>query len=534
MSMKKLAILAALLCLALAFGLSFQALAEEPPLTLTIERETVSFAGEPGDTDNDTLLDAYVQRMIDASLNQPVYNRRVSPIGASLTGVDKVVYDILKNEVSKIAAGTRTSTVINITVQNLDDKGIDVGPWTARDLGVSAIVVNGEIAQDAIEAASAKVNATERVMKALQYDCPCELYWYDKRDGYSYGGFGLSCTHNGREYVLYPDDSIEFVLDVSQDYAGGTTYTVRFNNGTSKTYQVSVNSSKVEAAAAAIKNAQDIVEASASAGGSVYSRLAGYKDAICDRVSYNDAASGGGSSYGDPWQLIYVFDGNTKTNVVCEGYSKAFKYLFDLSGFGGDYDCILVTGSMSGGSGAGLHMWNLVQMENEENYLVDVTNCDSGTIGSPDKLFMASGPSGSWNNYSFRIGTRQIAYAYDADTIAAFPQSALTVSDASYTPAFGTASFTLPADTGAIAASAFEGDTSITVVDASHCTSIGASAFKGCTGLMRIRLPKNCAIASSAFANCGTVYVFAPSGGTTQTACASIGNLSFVAEKAGA
>lgn len=28
----------------------------------------------------------------------------------------------------------------------------------------------------------------------------------------------------------------------------------------------------------------------------------------------------------DPWQLIHVFDGDTTTNVVCEGCSKAFVY----------------------------------------------------------------------------------------------------------------------------------------------------------------------------------------------------------------
>ena len=42
---------------------------------------------------------------------------------------------------------------------------------------------------------------------------------------------------------------------------------------------------------------------------------------------------------------------------------------------------------MSGGTGAGDHMWNIVTMDDGCNYLVDVTNCDTGSIGAPGKLF---------------------------------------------------------------------------------------------------------------------------------------------------
>ena len=95
-------------------------------------------------------------------------------------------------------------------------------------------------------------------------------------------------------------------------------------------------------------------------------------------------------------------------------------------------------------------------------------------------------------------------------------------------PAFGQATFTLPAELRTIEAGAFEGDTSITVVDAHGCTAIGAGAFKGCTGLTQILLPKNCRIASNAFALCDKVFVYAPAGGTTQTACSRITNCVFV------
>ena len=95
-------------------------------------------------------------------------------------------------------------------------------------------------------------------------------------------------------------------------------------------------------------------------------------------------------------------------------------------------------------------------------------------------------------------------------------------------PAFGPAAFTLPAALKTIEESAFEGMTAVTVVDAGQVTAIGPNAFQGCTNLTQIRLPKTCEINSSAFSGCGTVYVFAPAGGTTETSCDRIKNCVFV------
>ena len=58
----------------------------------------------------------------------------------------------------------------------------------------------------------------------------------------------------------------------------------------------------------------------------------GFKNEICNLVDYNNAAADSSTqtAYGDPWQMIWVFDENAETKVVCEGYSKAFQYLCDL------------------------------------------------------------------------------------------------------------------------------------------------------------------------------------------------------------
>ena len=69
--------------------------------------------------------------------------------------------------------------------------------------------------------------------------------------------------------------------------------------------------------------------------------------------------------------------------------AKAFQYLCDLTAFDDDIQCYTVDGVMDGGTGAGDHMWNVMLMPNGERYLVDITNCDEGSVGHPDYLFLA-------------------------------------------------------------------------------------------------------------------------------------------------
>lgn len=138
---------------------------------------------------------------------------------------------------------------------------------------------------------------------------------------------------------------------------------------------------------------------------SPYDKLKAYGDAVSKLVEYDFDAVGHdnpssddydpawSSNYIEPWQLINVFDDDPSTNVVCEGYSKAFKYLCDLGA--PEVDCILVTGVMDGGTGAGGHMWNNVRMDDGRMYLVDITNSDDGDAMATDyPLFLRPYDSG--------------------------------------------------------------------------------------------------------------------------------------------
>lgn len=155
--------------------------------------------------------------------------------------------------------------------------------------------------------------------------------------------------------------------------------------------------------------------------------------------------------YGNPWQLIWVFDGDPNTKVVCEGYSKAFKYLADLSE-GLNAQVITVSGAMKGGTGEGSHMWSIVRMDDGRNYLVDVTNCDDGFVGALDQLFVAIPASGSLTDgwYGFNTShdsvTTQITYEYREDMATLFGEGALTLSQTEYVEGAGPAHSTDLAD----------------------------------------------------------------------------------------
>ena len=370
----------------------------------------------PGDTDgqsSDDLFAAYVNKAFGGA-DTAKKLRGGGYAGARLTGVNRAIYNYIAAEIPAIASGERASTTFEIDSEEIGIKK----KWTAQDLGVDAIVVDGAIPQevrDAFANATVQYNIPE-VNKALLYDYPYQMYWYDKTVGVSYTtGFGWSAGYDYElgEYYMTITSPLTIRFAVSSDFdVEGEAYTVDTNVGQS--VQVSVN------------NANAIVSKYSSSDDRA--KLRGYLDDICDLVSYNDAAAGGGVSYGNPWQMIWVFDGDPGTKVVCEGYSKAFKYLCDQSDFQSDIRCITVSGTMGGGTGAGAHMWNVVRMDDDRNYVVDVTNCDTGTVGWPDQLFLATATYTSNYSYDCACNSGAITYSYNAETIGIYDESELLIS----------------------------------------------------------------------------------------------------------
>ena len=387
-----------------------------------------------GDTEGkspEELFSEYVEQSFKGQLSSGRRKAKKS-ISSVLSGYDRNVYEYITGQLPLIAAGQRASTAFDITTEIL---GLEQTAWTAGELGVSTLLVVDEqgdfvldddgygiITDDAYDAVSEKVSINSvKIIDVMLADHPYELYWYDKTQGCNIPyGFDVGVTYDQDidDYVIYVYGAIPMRFTVAQEFAAGL-------------YEV--DTSIGQSVQASVANAKAIV--SKYSGSSDEDKLRGYMEEICDLVSYNDAAADGGVSYGNPWQLVWVFDGDPDTEVVCEGYAKAFKYLCDQSSFSNDISCILVTGRMTGGTGAGNHMWNIVNMEDGKNYLVDVTNCDEGTIGYPDELFLVGTEetnidgSGKEGYYFSEV---EITYSYDTGTEGLFSDADLELCGYNY------------------------------------------------------------------------------------------------------
>ena len=336
--------------------------------------ERASATANSGSISSGELLDGYLYRLAGMDIRSYETGFSSSSMAASysakanLNRVEQNVYNTLKAEIEKIASGQRKDTNIKTT-------GV---------LGSQA--------------------SADKVWHALMADLPYELYWHDKVIGINYA---YTLTAGGT-----PFKDVTFSFAVAQEFRGADVTTTNIPN-----------------VPAAVQTARSVVAANASK--SDYDKLQAYRQYICDQVSYNYAAARGEytASYGSPWQLLWVFDGDTSTNVVCEGYAKSFKYLCDLTeesnGWTGDVETISVTGTM----GTENHMWNIVRIGGG-NYLVDVTNCDTGMKGYPQKLFLRGAVG---NGISYTV--ENTVYTYDDVTRTGFAAADLKLSGTDYTPA---------------------------------------------------------------------------------------------------
>ena len=379
--MKKMCkVLCVLLSLALLSSLTVAAFATEAEVPEPQDKSVkIRVIPEEELPENGELFDLFVQREL--------YGYDMAVFGTAARGklnaMEQAIYDELRAGIEAVAVSGGSTVFALPEVAGLKTK------WTNQELGVTSIE-DFSLIDDAFFAQF----SLDAILSALMNDCPFDLYWYDKTWGVAVSyQFEMSNALAGDQYVI---DSVSvtdlsFAFTVSEDYASGEN-------------TVTTDVAKITA----VRNTAAQVVAD-NAGKSNYEKLLAYKTYICDTVSYNDAAAYDPAiHYGDPWQLIYVFDKDPATEVVCEGYSKAFMYLCDLSSFTGDTACYTVSGQMNGGN----HMWNIVTIGGR-NYLADVTNSDTGSIGQDGSLFMA-GASGTVTG-GYRVN--DILYTYDYENL---------------------------------------------------------------------------------------------------------------------
>lgn len=382
----------------------------ETPLVIVPAEEEISVSFPAGELSEEELLEGYFTKQVVAELYGDAYDSGFYQSSGThaLSGNSLKLYNFMKTRITEIAEGKRTDTKIVITAVDL---GLVSGNTFAdykkvnNDLQTAYNTIRGTFSEDDLK----------NVLNCLILDCGYELYWFDKTADTTSIKYEPNSISNDAQTI---NVGWTYSLTVSQDYRGGVS---------TNTY---VANKPAKVAAAATK-AAEIVDKYASA--SDYEKLAGYKDEICALVDYNHAAAGDDSTpYGDPWQMIDVFDGEPATKVVCEGYAKAFQYLCDLGGL----DCYTVTGQMGGGTGAGPHMWNIVRLDGK-SYLVDVTNSDTGSAGADGSLFMvgASPVSGSYAGGDLKYAFGLVTYEYDhlgadrTDQYAVQPESVLVLAE---------------------------------------------------------------------------------------------------------
>ena len=380
------------------------------------------YSGALSDTDDsEELFKAYAERALypDRAISFWGTNAR-----ERLSDNDKKLYDHLKENIALIANGTSQSSTISLSTDTLNSWGVKT-KWTNTDLSVEYIT-DSSIVSDLFW----KQFDVSAVESALLFDCPYEFYWFDKTQGFSWGT-SLSLSGYGQNKITSAAVSGPvFIFSVCKAYRSDAY----------DSQSPTLDQRKTGATTVAIATAASIVEEYKSR--SDYEKLVLYKEKICDLTSYATDVTGS-AEYGDPWQIIYVFDNDPSTNVVCEGYSKAFQYLCDLTRFDHHITCYTVSGTMSGGN----HMWNTVTMDDGKTYLVDVTNSDSGMAGSSGTLFLA-GCSGSVNTgYVFRTGGNTLSYLYDETTVELWGEDAdgpLCLSSSSYAVTFSPISISVP------------------------------------------------------------------------------------------
>ena len=374
---------------------------EVPSISVEITETVAPAVGSQSDAE---LLEGYLYAISGIRRGSTVYRVPPRPLTVELKDVENE----LKGKIRKVAAGELASTQFSFPNE-----------WTKTkaEWGIASddpVISGSALTSTAKEAIKAKLGLDALMRKQL-LEMPYELYWYNKTQDVS---MGYSVATSGDNVTV---NNLTISMNVSQDYA-------KFIDATSYD-PFEANTTRTKAVADTPKKAQAVVDA--HAGETDYQKLVSYREYIKGEVSYNDAATATGYPYGDPWQLIYVFDGNFDTNVVCEGYAKAFQYLCDLTfkNQDGRPSSALVSGTMSGGN----HMWNVVAIGGR-NYLVDVTNCDDDSTGFPDKLFLCGAAENEASKkYTVALG-KGIVYEYDEETVESYASEHLKLSPVAYDP----------------------------------------------------------------------------------------------------
>lgn len=237
---------------------------------------------------------------------------------STLSTAEKTVYNLLKNRLFAFDASTKSAVCVETTAN---------GSYYAEELvDVSSYQMT--------------LSQMERIYFALEADYPM-LFWLDDTVGYYLDGFLVSSW-----YIM-----------VEPDYA---QYSVR--NSASQSIQKGI-----------LPFLEEIDNAKAKGADAMELELL-IHDMIIDEVDYAYNSANNPETAAFAHSVVGVLDGNSSTDVVCEGYAKTFQLLATYAGL----ESIYAVGMSGTGLNMGGHAWNLVKI-NGSWYNIDLTWDDTNS-----------------------------------------------------------------------------------------------------------------------------------------------------------
>ena len=224
---------------------------------------------------------------------------------------------------------------------------------------------------------------------------------------------------------IHPDEPNEDNIQIADDFSQFTVFI-----GVDKSYrgadEFTLDSSTLQKVTTAESTAEQVI--SDNSGKGIYDTIKAYADWISEHVSYDhswDSTPDSEITSNSPWSMIAVFDNDPSTNVVCEGYSKAFQYLMDHTQRFVDAGIVskLVTSTRLVDGNDNGHMWNVVTIDGK-NYIVDVTWYDNDSDSYNDSYLLGGQATVDADTEGY--------HTYDQDTTDFYTQDELQLSGTAF------------------------------------------------------------------------------------------------------
>ena len=320
-----------------------------------------------------------------------------------------VVWQI-QQQCHEITEGLRTSTAVEIDAAKVLGKD----DWTADDFGIEPMVRDGNenvISDDFHSHVKGLLNvAVERLMETIHLGAPSTVEWADRYEA-SWAEFQWNTAYrDGRWHMSIAQAHL--YIPVAPDYKPRDDAYYEVDQG------------RMQAIRDSLDRAQEI--ANRHAGEPASQRLRSYVREIGNLSSLGRVNSDNTYTSLLQWGFTSVFDGDSGTPTVCEGFSKALALLVELSGRD-DLTVYSVFGEHNTFAGDVDHMWNIAKMSDGRKYLVDVGNSMPGTVGSKGGLVFATTDGNMEDGYDTNGGGVRAHYSYSLYLQSIFTYDALVL-----------------------------------------------------------------------------------------------------------